>query len=59
MAGKKKRKYASQSRGGCRRSENGEGLIRLGVIYLKVVTKVCWQSGARTVCGSNTRDSFS
>ena len=34
---KKKRKYASQSRGGCRRSESGEGLIRLGVIYLKVV----------------------
>ena len=30
-------KYASQSRVGCRRSENGEGLIRLGVICLKVV----------------------
>ncbi|CAH3188951.1 unnamed protein product [Porites lobata] len=34
---KKKRKYASQSRGGCWKSKNGEGLIRLGVIYLKVV----------------------
>ena len=34
---KKERKYSIHGRGGCQRSENGEGLIRLGVIYLKVV----------------------
>ena len=34
---KKKRKYTSKRRGGCRRRENGGSLIRLGAIYLKVV----------------------